>query len=314
MSEIEFELSYAGNDADNHELDFYDAAEALIGFQRSLALTTHLILNGEIITQAPSLKGAEIMVRPPKTGSWTILAFISWTGIVGGGLGALYKLGTAPRGTPLGNLVSSVYDYLISESLGFHVDYDKTLGQQYEIVQGYKQKQKIEPPSLIVPKESQMDSLAEKCETAIKQMHRPIVGKGTALNGMVACQNSRGKRNTQILNRDTYNYISITKERDTPTDDIGRISSYNSNTFKGRIYSLTEKRPIPFELSDAVRNPYNIQLITQSLTENALSKSSENGYIGFEAYRIESQTGLLKKLYIINVRRATVGEVLMSQI
>ena len=118
MAAVEVTLSFMGDRADESEIEFYDVAQALIGFQRSLALTTHLILNDEIITQAPSLDGAQILALPPEPGSWKITAAIMLTG-------AFYTLGTAPKDTPIGNLISSAYDYVISETLGFHVDYDK---------------------------------------------------------------------------------------------------------------------------------------------------------------------------------------------
>jgi hypothetical protein len=76
LTTLEIELSYIGAEADEHELDFYDASVALIGFQRSLAITTHLILNGEVITQAPALKGARILALPPEEGSWKIKAAV----------------------------------------------------------------------------------------------------------------------------------------------------------------------------------------------------------------------------------------------
>ena len=109
---INLTFSYSGEDAENHQLDFYDTAQALIGFERSLALTTHLVLNGKIITQAPSLRGAKIFVIPPAAGSWEIVA-----GIFTAGTGtALYKLATAPRDTPLGHFVSSIYEYVIQRT------------------------------------------------------------------------------------------------------------------------------------------------------------------------------------------------------
>jgi hypothetical protein len=73
---LELTLAYAGSEADNSEIDLYDVAQALIGFQRSLALTTHLVLNDEIITQAPFLKGARILAAPPEEGSWKITALV----------------------------------------------------------------------------------------------------------------------------------------------------------------------------------------------------------------------------------------------
>lgn len=117
---VEFRLSFRGNDSDKHQIDLYDVSQALIGFQRSLALTTHLVLNGEIITQAPALKGARIFASPAKEGSWEIIATI---------LAGIYAIGTAPKDTPIGHIVRSVYDYMVSQSLGVHVDYDKTIGQ-----------------------------------------------------------------------------------------------------------------------------------------------------------------------------------------
>jgi len=69
---VGFTLSFEGSDANNHQLDLYDAAQAMIGFQRSLAITTNLIINGEVITQAPSLRNARIISTPPEEGSWKI--------------------------------------------------------------------------------------------------------------------------------------------------------------------------------------------------------------------------------------------------
>ena len=122
MAFARFMLSYGGSEADHHEIDFYDVAEALMGFQRSLAITTHLILNGKVITQAPALKSAIIRVSPPRAGSWEIVASLSLAA------GAVYKLGTTPKDTVLGHLVYSAYDYVVKSLLGVHVDIDKSLG------------------------------------------------------------------------------------------------------------------------------------------------------------------------------------------
>jgi hypothetical protein len=103
---LKFNLSFEGGLADSHLLDFYNAADALTGFQRSLALTTHLVLNGEIITQAPSLVGAQILIASPEAGSWKVTAAVSL--MLAGGV---HAIGTASRDTAMGHLVTSVYDY-----------------------------------------------------------------------------------------------------------------------------------------------------------------------------------------------------------
>ena len=165
---VKFTLSFGGGSSDRHAIDLYDVSQALIGFQRSLALTSHLVINDEIITQAPSLKGAIILALPPKPGSWEIV------GLVIAGLAAAgYKLGTTPRNTPLGHLIFSLYDYVVKESLGVHVDYDKSIGQLYED----NKAQEAEVPRI---EQHQVDSLIEKCSTAITEIHRPIYKTGSA--------------------------------------------------------------------------------------------------------------------------------------
>lgn len=87
---LQFTLSFSGELADEHRIDLYDVSQAIIGFQRSVALTTHLVLNQKIITQAPSLKGAEILAFPPTDGSWKINTAVILTSLYG--LGEQYKL------------------------------------------------------------------------------------------------------------------------------------------------------------------------------------------------------------------------------
>ena len=90
---IEVELRYTGNLADHNRLDFYDASQALMGLQRSLAIFTHLALNGEVITQAPSLKGAQIITEAPREGSFRSKAWI----VIGG----MFAMGSVGKDSPV---------------------------------------------------------------------------------------------------------------------------------------------------------------------------------------------------------------------
>ena len=146
---LQFTLSFQGNESNKHQMDLYDAALSLIGFQRTLALTTSLMLNGEIITQAPALKNATIMSTPPQQGSWEIIATI----MVGG-----YYLLTAPKDSILGNLVYSAYDFVIKESLGFHPKLDESLVVQYEEFH----KENHRPKRIAKLKQARLQSLTEK--------------------------------------------------------------------------------------------------------------------------------------------------------
>jgi hypothetical protein len=292
MGVVEFSLVYSGEETDAHVIDFYDVAEALTGFQRSLALTTHLVLTGEIITQAPALKGARIFALPPEESSWKFTAIVTLLGT------SIYSLGTADKETPLGHLVSSVYDYAVSQTLGFHVDYDKTLGQQYE--EAKKERSSLPPLS-----EPKIDALMEKIEGSVKSIHRPIVGSETA--GIANLLSYRGGTEVPLLarfDRETYEYVNYTLRDDRPILVNGRISSYNINTFKGRIYSFEEARPIPFILTETARDIHFVNLITWSLNQNAQSKMSGQGDLCCTVLADYSRNGTVKRYIVLSVTKA----------
>jgi hypothetical protein len=285
---VRFTLSFSGELADEQRIEMYDVSQALIGFQRSLALTTHLVLNQEIITQAPSLKGAVIHALPPTEGSWKINTVVVLTG--------LYGLTTLDNTSPLGHLVFSLYDYVVSESLGVHVDLNKSLGELYEEAQ--KNKQPL--PEI---KQHQADSLIEKCNTAMHEMHRPIYKSETASRADVLAAIGSQKLSINVpFTLDSWGYIHETRTSDKQELLIGCVSSYNSNTFKGRIYVEKFGRPVSFELSKEVRDQKTIELITTSLQTNALRMYSENkGLVYFLAYSRTSRSGQLKSLLITQI-------------
>ena len=294
--DIQFTLTYKGQLSEQNEIDLYDVSQALIGLQRSLALTTHLILNNEIITQSPSLKGAHIYALPPEAGSWKVTA-----AIVIGAATALYNLGTAPKDTPLGHLIYSVYDYVVAESLGVHVDFDKSLGQLYEEAQ--RQHRKI--PEVRQP---QLDSLIEKCSTAIREIHRPIYKTNTADRAsIVASIHNQTLPVAKDFTIQTYEYMAVSQAGDEPEVINGRVASYNTNTFKGRIYVPEEGRPVPFELSDGARTDRIVQLIVRSLSASALKDyQNDHSTVYCRAIKNRSKSGQLKSYLILEVSNRVV--------
>lgn len=292
QDQVRFSFSFSGGAADEHALDLYDAAQALLGFQRSLALTTHLVLNGTVITKTPFLKGAKIYGLPPEAGSWRVQAMI-----VIGATG-LYNLGTAQSNSPLGHIMYSLYDYVISESLGVHVDYNKSLGVLYEEAQ--KKKLAIKPVT-----QSQADSLIEKCETAVREMHRPIYMSQTANSANITCELDHHHNPLHTtLNLGTYDFMHETRLSEMPERVQGRISSYNANTFKGRIYVPEFGRPISFELAPKARTQAAVRIITTSLHNNAVNQGGLVGsVVSATVFRNTSKTGHLKRLTVVEISK-----------
>jgi len=285
-----FTLSYSGEESDESLIDLYDVAQALVGFQRSLALTAHLVLNGEIITQSPSLKGARIFTQPPEDGSWKITTIVLAAGT------GLYSIGTAQNNSPIGHLIYSLYDYVVSESLGVHVDYNKSLGQLYQ--EAKEQELPVKPVE-----QYQADSLLEKCHTAIQEMHRPIYKTYTASKAKITA-NVDG--NDEPLKTDltlqTYDFIHETRTADAPESFKGRITSYNTNTYKGRIYIPMFGKPVSFQLAPNTRTQATAGLITTSLRQTALKTSDTLGTeLYVTAFRNTSRAGHLKTLSVVEV-------------
>jgi hypothetical protein len=276
-------LSYDGALADNNVLDMYDAARGLSGFNRSLALTTHLLLNGEIITQAPSLKGAQIIATTPEEGSWKVTAVI---------VAGIWAVTSAPKDTVPGHLLFSAYDYVVRSTLGFPVDFDKTLAQSHE---EYLRSKKITP--------EKFDSLIEKTEASIADMHRPIVASKSATKALLFGYPDRGapERIGPELSELTYDYISRTRLEPDESTIEGVISSFNINTSKGRIYVFDEKRPIPFELAEKVRDGTSLYKITSSLRSNARRRDLRAGHIVLKGRRLVTSTGRLKAVVVSEV-------------
>jgi hypothetical protein len=280
----DFSISFTGNTASRAELDFYDASRALIGFQRSLALTTHLVANGEIITQAPSLKNATIVIRPPQEGSWEIVASVLF--------GAGTTMVLSSKDSVLGHLTRSIYDYILNATLGIDVDFDSTIRQQYRAL---CDEMKIT--------EEKLDSLAEKTEPAIVDMHRPIVWSETAKRAKIRFGSEQAVGPS--LTRETFDYANKTVKLKTPEVFEGSISSYNSNTYRGRVFVNEEKRPIPFELSDHCRGNNSLEDIMNSLRYSVLDRKNSLSTIALKAFRHESSIGRLKSLYVVKVSTST---------
>lgn len=289
---IEFTLSFEGADSDDHRIDFYDVAQALIGFQRSLAITTNLVLNGDVITQAPSLKGAEIFALPPEEGSWKITA-----GIVVTAATTIYALGTAPKDTPLGHLVYSAYDYVVSETLGDHVNFEKPLYQQFE------ENCKNYLDGKVPLKQSQLDSIVEKCEVALKDVHRPLAKTKSATVAKIVYGSGDDRSPLKTdFSFETYEYLNVTNLDDMISTYKGRVSSYNINTFKGRIYLHEFKRPIPFELAKEAKTYSNGNILAQSLLAT-LETRFHGGDVTITGFKQLSKNGHLKGILITDVTK-----------
>src|SRR3546814_1944334 len=95
-----------------------------------------------------------------------------------------------------------------------------------------------------------MDSLIEKTESSVADIHRPIAASKSSTSANIVGSDDFGNRHPvgpemSIL---TYDYIAASRLEDGIFELDGIVSSFNLNSFKGRIFSLEDQRPIPFEI------------------------------------------------------------------
>lgn len=294
-------LSYEGEAADDYLIDLYDFSVALRGFERGLALTSHFALNNQVITQATALRGAKILASPPEAGSYKIPAYLATASI------AAYSLGSLDQENPLGHLIFSLYELVIYEATGQELDYDHSLRQIYNraLEQGTE--------GLLMPSRSQFNSLVEKVEPSIAEVHRPITGAGTASSATIFDPVRADDSIKQLeLSQETHQLLKYRRRSTSLQALVGRVSSFNMNTFNGRFVTDAEVRPVPFYLTPGGRTEKGIALIAESISQNMKERDSNSARIIFESFVDQTKTGRVARLVVGGVREFNEDEPLIE--
>lgn len=135
-------------------------------------------------------------------------------------------------------------------------------------------------------------------------MHRPVVKSRTANSALIKCQSGLSVPPFfPELNKNTYEYISFTQKSEVPKTLLARVTGYNLNTFKGRVY-LPDlgSRTIPFTLSEESKSRKSIARLTSSMNDTAQNPEDEDyGWIYIRFVSNESSTGRIKSLYVLEI-------------
>lgn len=283
MSDIlTLEISYEGFSSDIHRIDLYDVSRAMMGIHRSLAITTHLLLNKTIISKCTSLKNAEIISLPSEEGSWKMRIVIALGTITGAAM-------VAPQNSFLGHVVYSAYDYVLSESVGINVDYEKSLGKL-----SLENKDK----KIYIPEEHIPDMVVDKCHNSLIDIHRPIYESKTAKIGqMKAFIGDKEIKFNSYFNQETFEYLTEEIHKDELFSITGRIVGFSATNHSGRISVDGIDRHIPFKLDAEVKTNENFEKIIESL-KNSTLKNSTPINVTFDVKVVQTKKGKIKK-YIV---------------
>lgn len=287
MAEINLELKFTGKLANENKIEMYDAWQALAGFHRSLAITTNLIITGELISRSQSLQHAEIFLKPIEIGSWKSVVAIT------AGTTALLTASTDSLG---GHLVFSAYHYVIKKATGIDVDYDDGALQEQ-----LRRRKTTTGKAINIER---LDKVVERCEGSVLKMHRPIAISGSAEKGEIYCYGPRLIAPIKLaeINRSTHSYVANPTQSSSPQLLRVKISSYDIRTFSGRahVYGIKD-RVLVFELVNCCKEPKQIELIIESMKIHANDSNDDASFIFFKCQGIETIDGQLRNLLVEEV-------------
>lgn len=263
--EISFRVVYNPRDA-GHFLHAYDAAQALYGMARSLAVTTHYAINGRVIRQAPSLQGATILVSPPREGSFEFLFLVLADPIVQGVAGGV-----------LANYITDITKYAYRKISGLPYSPDTEALQQ-----------------VLDTHPGDIDALCDSIDSDVVRVHRPIennVNNFHIYGGHVQI----GDFNRQTFDAAKFRELSRGEEV-----FVGRVAALNANSDHGRIWIADLGRTIAFQRDREVRRlrDSDRQMLSWSLDQYT---NGENGDIALVGKCLRNRSGDVTKIFIHRV-------------
>lgn len=206
------------NDEDEaaFQVDLYDGAKTIFGLGRALQIAAHFLVNQEVIFQAPSARGVRLYLVPARRGSFDqlIQLVIEHKEII---------LVTAAT-TLTTEVVRDFLGYVIRKSCGL-VAHAST----YVVREISKQMQ------------ADLEALEEAMLGPLVDAHRAIE-KGSA--------RTRLKLGGDQIEFDDRTYANVRDRILSPHKKTlaASVSSYNINSFKGRLYNPELGRTIPFKM------------------------------------------------------------------
>lgn len=257
-TDLEFSYEPAGGGS---ELDAYDAGKALSGIARSVSLVAHYVVNEEIIKQAPYMRGAKLLLKPLKQGSFVFsfdMKFLSSTPSSRSSINALFN-----------------------DTLQFV--YARAVGKAEQATSSWLQ-------GILRTRPGDLDALNDAIDADVVSIHRPFEGDVTRL----LIQDLFGQ--IAIFNHATYEFVVTERLVPDVQAFVGNIASYNGNTDGGRIWIAAEGRTVPFRRDRDLRaiDQGDRRLLSWSLDQYVNKK---DGTIRLMGKSLTNREGKLKMIF-----------------
>ncbi|TWI32865.1 hypothetical protein [Paracoccus sulfuroxidans] len=279
IAEHRLKITYTGGLADQNSLPAYDGATSIDGMTRAIHIIMHAYMTGEVVTRATALKGASILLKPARQGSFIYDLVI------------LMEANPATTGVAAALGGPVVYDFIktaIKRATG-SIDSEPetaTLRNLYA---------RREPPKLKRPPPD-LDELAETLEGSLQDAHRPIGEEGTIRRIAIGTP----RQELVTLDDQTKDWVNTREEAIGLEVFQGNVTRYNSISRNARAFVDQLGRVVPIR-PDGDFPIGGLPFLTWSLHGATIGASNK---LEMRARRVSSASGRIKRLLLSDCRRA----------
>lgn len=281
LAEHRIKISYTGGLADQNALPGYDGVTSMNGITRAVHIVTHAYMTGEVTSRATALKGASILLRPARQGSFIYE------------LSVLMEANPATTGAAVALGAPMFYDFIktaFKRATG-------SLDAEPETPSLKKIYERKDPPPLKRPP-ADLDELSEILEGSLQDAHRPIGAEGTI--GKI----SIGTPRTELVVFDdgTKDWVNTREEAVGLEVLRGNVTRYNSLSRNARVFVDQFQRVVPMR-PDGDFIAGNLAFLTWSLHGSTIGTPNK---LDLRVRRVTSASGKVKRLLLADCQRAPV--------
>jgi hypothetical protein len=253
----EIVLKFEGEVADQHQLPAYEGGQAIEGIARGLVLIGHYLVTGEIRKRVPFSDKAQVLLRPPRAGSFEALFG--------------FTLDTEAVGTAFQWVGSAVGSGIVGS---FAYDLIK---KTFNTVTGEKHSDETDQlKQLDIKRGGEIDALADAIEPAIRQAHNVIE------NGANQIHIYKGPVTISNFNSRTKRYVNTTIKSERPDIKLVSAAMYSANTRNGRVFDFELGKTVPITIMREA-SPRTPSVVSRSLDGYVAQRPNSQIYIKFFA-------------------------------
>lgn len=280
-SQHRIKVSYDGGLADENSLPGYDGVTSIDGITRAVHIATHAYMTGEIVSRATALRGASIILKPARQGSFVFELIV------------LMEAFPATTGLAVGLSAAPFYDFLktaFKRATGF-LDAEP---ENTHLRSLYNRRE----PTFSKKLPADLDQLAETLEGSLQDAHRPIGADGTIAT--ISIGSARQK--IVEFNDDTKGWVNTREEAVSVEPLRGNVTRYNALSRNGRAFIDQFGRVVPVR-PDGDFPSGDLANLTWSLHGSNIGNHNK---LELQARRVTSASGKVKRLLLAGCQRVSI--------